>query len=95
MAINYQKDEQNIVTLTLDMPNRSANVINAEFGAAFQAALERLAAEEELAGVIITSGKKIFMAGADLEDPDLFADAQKVFDMGEALKAGFRRLETL
>ncbi|HFQ94591.1 MAG TPA: 3-hydroxyacyl-CoA dehydrogenase [Anaerolineae bacterium] len=95
MSINYQKDEQNIVTLTLDVPGRSANVINAEFGAAFAAALERLAAEDELAGVIITSGKKMFMAGADLEDTDLFADAQKVFEMGEALKAGFRRLETL
>ncbi len=31
MAINYQKDEQNIVTLTMDMPGRSTNVINEEF----------------------------------------------------------------
>ena len=28
MAFRYDKDEQNIVTLTLDMPGRSANVLN-------------------------------------------------------------------
>jgi hypothetical protein len=38
MAIHYAKDEQHIVTLTLDQPGRSANVINAEFGVALAAA---------------------------------------------------------
>lgn len=94
-AIRYEKDEQQIVTLTLDMPGRSANVINQAFGAALAAALARLQTEADLAGVIITSAKKTFMAGADLEDVDLFNDAAQVFQGSEALKAGFRQLETL
>ncbi len=95
MTIRYEKDEQNIVTLTLDMPGRNANVINEAFGAALAEALAQLQAENDLAGVILTSAKKTFMAGADLEDVDLFSDAAKVFAGSEALKAGFRQLETL
>ncbi len=95
MAIRYEKDEQNIVTLTLDMPGRNANVINAAFGAALAEVLTRLQTEPDLAGVILTSAKKTFMAGADLEDLDLFSDAAKVFAGSQALKAGFRQLETL
>ncbi|MCP4356428.1 MAG: 3-hydroxyacyl-CoA dehydrogenase [Chloroflexi bacterium] len=95
MTIQYKKDEQHIVTLTLDMPGRNANVINEEFGTALVETLTRLQAETGLAGVIITSAKKTFMAGADLEDLDLFSDAAKVFQGSEDLKAGFRQLETL
>ncbi|HUM68598.1 MAG TPA: enoyl-CoA hydratase-related protein, partial [Chloroflexota bacterium] len=87
MAIRYEKDEQNIVMLTLDRPGRSANVINEAFGAALAEALARLQAEPDLAGVILTSAKKTFMAGADLEDLELFSDAAKVFAGSEALKA--------
>ncbi len=95
MAIRYEKDEQNIVTLTLDMPGRNANVINEAFGEALAQTLAKLQAETDLAGVIITSAKKTFMAGADLEDLELFSEAEKVFQGSEALKAGFRQLETL
>ena len=95
MAINYEKDEQNIVTLTLDLPGRNANVINAEFGEALANALAKLQAEENLTGAIITSAKKTFMAGADLEDESLFSNAEAIFNGSEQLKTGFRQLETL
>jgi 3-hydroxyacyl-CoA dehydrogenase/enoyl-CoA hydratase/3-hydroxybutyryl-CoA epimerase len=95
MAFKYEKDGQNIVTLTLDMPGRSANVLNAEFGDGFRAALAKLAAEEELAGVILTSAKKTFLAGADLEALAEAVDAARIFADTQALKAGFRQLETL
>ncbi|MFZ1399822.1 MAG: 3-hydroxyacyl-CoA dehydrogenase NAD-binding domain-containing protein [Candidatus Promineifilaceae bacterium] len=95
MAIQYAKDEQNIVTLTLDRPDRSANVINAEFGAALAAVLARLQAEADLAGVIVTSAKKTFMAGGDLEWLYAATDAAEIFASAEALKAGFRTLEKL
>ncbi len=95
MAFRYEKDEHNIVTLTLDMPGRSANVLNAEFGAGLQDALDRLSAEPELAGVILTSAKKTFLAGADLEWLAAATDPAEIFASTQALKAGFRRLETL
>jgi 3-hydroxyacyl-CoA dehydrogenase/enoyl-CoA hydratase/3-hydroxybutyryl-CoA epimerase len=95
MTFLYQKDNKDIVTLTLDMPGRSANVINEEFGAGFTEALERLSGEDSLTGVILTSAKKTFLAGADLELLITLDDPQIAFDRAEQLKAGFRTLETL
>ena len=94
MAIKYEKDQQNIVTLTLDMPGRSANVINQEFGEGFTAALEQLQGEDDIAGIIVTSAKKTFLAGADLEMLVAEDDPAAIFDLSEQLKAGFRTLET-
>jgi 3-hydroxyacyl-CoA dehydrogenase / enoyl-CoA hydratase / 3-hydroxybutyryl-CoA epimerase len=93
MEFLYEKDAQNIVTLTMDMPNRSANVLNDEFGGALKAALERLKAETDLAGVVITSAKKTFLAGADLEGLLAVTDAEAFFHSIEAMKAAFRTME--
>lgn len=95
MTFTYEKDAQHIVTLTLDMPGRSANVLNAEFGEGLRQALAKLTAESELAGVILTSGKKTFLAGADLEMLAAETDPQRIFEDTQSLKAGFRQLETL
>jgi len=95
MTIIYHKDSHNIVTLTLDAPGRAVNVINAAFGAALQDTLEKLEAEKNLAGVIITSAKKTFMAGGDLEWLYQVSDPAEVFAAAEQLKAGLRRLEKL
>ncbi|MFQ5419829.1 MAG: 3-hydroxyacyl-CoA dehydrogenase NAD-binding domain-containing protein, partial [Anaerolineae bacterium] len=95
MTISYQKDSNKIVTLTMDMPGRSANVINAEFGAGLAEVLAKLQAEDELAGVILTSAKKTFMAGGDLDWLVQVTDAAGVFQSTEQLKAGLRQLETL
>lgn len=95
MAFRYDKDEQNIVTLTLDMPGRSANVLNEEFGRGLAEALAQLQAETDLAGVILTSGKKTFLAGGDLDYLYAAADPAELFHNTQQLKAGFRALETL
>lgn len=95
MAFHYEKDSNNIVTLTLDMPGHSANLINETFGEGLAAAFERLQAEDPLLGVIVTSAKKTFLAGAELEVLYALDDPQIAFDGAEQLKAGFRTLETL
>ena len=95
MAIRYEKDPENIVTLTLDMPGRPVNVINDEFMTAFVGTLARLTAEEDLTGVIITSAKKTFVAGGDLEWLFGVSDVETIFRQAEQLKAEFRRLETM
>jgi 3-hydroxyacyl-CoA dehydrogenase/enoyl-CoA hydratase/3-hydroxybutyryl-CoA epimerase len=93
--IGYDKDEQGIVTLTLDMPGRSVNVINEEFGQEFARALDRLAAEKPLAGVILASAKKTFIAGAELDWLFRMRDAADMFTKLEGLKADMRRLEKM
>jgi 3-hydroxyacyl-CoA dehydrogenase / enoyl-CoA hydratase / 3-hydroxybutyryl-CoA epimerase len=93
---NYSKDENNIVTITMDMANRSANVLNAEFEKDFKETIEKLETEKaDIKGVIWTSAKKTFLAGADIDNLFTLTDAKAIFDMCEYLKAGFRRLEQL
>ena len=66
-AIRYEKGQDQIVVLTLDMPGQSANTMNAAYREAMAATVARLEADkDEIAGVIITSAKKTFFAGGDL-----------------------------
>ena len=95
MAFDYQKDEQNIVTVTMDMPGRSANVINDEFSKAMITTVDKLEQEDSLAGVIITSAKKTFLAGGDLEMLFQQENPEATFKLVEKGKAITRKLETL
>ncbi|MDQ3761610.1 MAG: 3-hydroxyacyl-CoA dehydrogenase NAD-binding domain-containing protein [Actinomycetota bacterium] len=66
-AIRWDADADGIVTLTLDDPGRSANTINDRYVASMGQTLDRLEAERNsITGVIITSAKQTFFAGADL-----------------------------
>lgn len=66
-AIKWEKDADNIVTLTLDDPTQSANTMNDLFNKSMAETVARLVAEKaDIKGVIITSAKKTFFAGGDL-----------------------------
>ena len=68
-TIRWEKDDDGIVVLTLDDPNQSANTMNAAYAASILATVDRLEAErDDIAGVIVTSAKKTFFAGGDLND---------------------------
>lgn len=90
----YAKDPHNIVTLTLDTPDKPVNVINAAFLSAFHDAVDRIIAEPELAGVIITSAKDTFVAGGDLDMLYTARDPAELYAGAQAFKADLRRLET-
>ncbi|MFN8310683.1 MAG: 3-hydroxyacyl-CoA dehydrogenase NAD-binding domain-containing protein [Chitinophagales bacterium] len=92
--IRYEIDGDNIVTLTMDNEGKSANVINKVFGEALKSAFEKLQAEKNLRGVIITSAKDTFLAGADIDEMFAETDAAHFFQQTEAFKAGLRWLET-
>ena len=93
---NYSKDNDNIVTITMDMKGRSANVINEDFGKLWLETLNRLEAEKaDIAGVVLTSAKSTFFAGADIDNLYKQTNPQEIFDMCEGLKKQLRRLETL
>ncbi len=97
-AIRYEKGQDQIVVLTLDMPGQSANTMNAVYREAMAATLTRLEAEkDEIAGVVITSAKKTFFAGGDLNELIKVdkAQAKAFYDSVLVLKAQLRRLETL
>ncbi|OOV95533.1 3-hydroxyacyl-CoA dehydrogenase NAD-binding domain-containing protein [Pseudomonas sp. MF4836] len=97
-AIRYEKGQDQIVVLTIDMPGQSANTMNAQYREAMAASVARLQAEDaSLAGVIITSAKKTFFAGGDLNELIKVGkpEAKAFYDMVLSLKAQLRALETL
>jgi 3-hydroxyacyl-CoA dehydrogenase/enoyl-CoA hydratase/3-hydroxybutyryl-CoA epimerase len=96
-TIQWDKDADGIVTLTMDDPSGSANVMNEAYIESMGKAVERLVAEKDsITGVVITSGKKTFFAGGDLTAmvkarPE---DAGQFFDTVERVKKDLRTLET-
>jgi len=92
-AVQFNKDTDGIVTLTLDMPGRSMNVLNEELTGPFAEAITRIEGDATITGVIITSGKKEFLAGADIEKVYKMTRPEEAFELSEAFKAFLRRLE--
>jgi 3-hydroxyacyl-CoA dehydrogenase/enoyl-CoA hydratase/3-hydroxybutyryl-CoA epimerase len=95
---DWAVDADGIVTLTMDDPNQSANTMNETFRTSIIETVDRLEAEKDsITGVIITSAKKTFFAGGDL-NLLLSADREHAAQFAEGLagtKTQFRRLETL
>jgi 3-hydroxyacyl-CoA dehydrogenase/enoyl-CoA hydratase/3-hydroxybutyryl-CoA epimerase len=97
-TIRWEDAGDGVVNLVLDDPNQSANTMNADFGASLKATVERLEEEKDsIAGVVITSAKKTFFAGGDLNDlkkvtPD---NRDEFAGWVRENKALLRRLETL
>jgi len=97
-TIRWDADAEGIVVLTLDDPNQSANTMNADYISSMGAAVDRLEAEREsVTGVVITSAKKTFFAGGDLNDLRKAAPEQaaEITAHANLVKAQLRRLETL
>ena len=94
MTIHYEKDDQGIVVLSMDMPGRSQNVINEDLLNAFKGASERLFSEDSLSGIIITSSKKDFLAGADIDMLFQITEPKVLMEWLETYKMVLRKLET-
>jgi 3-hydroxyacyl-CoA dehydrogenase / enoyl-CoA hydratase / 3-hydroxybutyryl-CoA epimerase len=97
-SIRWDVDAEGIVTLTLDDPGHSANTINDRYVQSMNAVLERLEAERDsITGVILTSAKKTFFAGADINMlRDVTPETASEFATYIALVKGqLRRLEKL
>ncbi len=92
-SVKFEKDADGIVTLTLDMPGRSMNVLNPDLTGPFTEALVRIEGDASIKGVIITSGKPQFLAGADIEGLYAATDVKPIYGMAESFKALLRRLE--
>ncbi|WP_349260004.1 3-hydroxyacyl-CoA dehydrogenase NAD-binding domain-containing protein [Actinocrinis sp.] len=96
-GIRYSRDAEDIVTLTIDQDG-PVNVMSAAFRADFATVVGRLEAERDsIRGVIVTSAKKTFFAGADLRELVRVtkADAGEFAREVEVVKSLQRRLERL
>jgi 3-hydroxyacyl-CoA dehydrogenase/enoyl-CoA hydratase/3-hydroxybutyryl-CoA epimerase len=97
-TIRWEQDDDGVVILTLDDPSQSANTMNAAYKESMAATVDRLEAEKDtITGVIITSAKKTFFAGGDLNDLKLATKdhAGQIAEEIRGIKAQLRKLETL
>jgi 3-hydroxyacyl-CoA dehydrogenase/enoyl-CoA hydratase/3-hydroxybutyryl-CoA epimerase len=82
-----------IATATIDLPGRSVNVLDDELAASLAALIDRLATDAAIKGLILRSGKKDFLGGADIDRLRALSSAQEAFDESMRFKAGLRRME--
>jgi 3-hydroxyacyl-CoA dehydrogenase/enoyl-CoA hydratase/3-hydroxybutyryl-CoA epimerase len=98
LAIHWTRDDDGIVILTIDDPESAVNTMNDAYTQSMGACVDRLQAEREsITGVILTSAKKSFFAGGNL---DLLrqSTAEKAAEQTAHInhvKDQLRRLETL
>jgi 3-hydroxyacyl-CoA dehydrogenase/enoyl-CoA hydratase/3-hydroxybutyryl-CoA epimerase len=96
--IHTAQDADGIRTLTWDMPGRSMNVLSADSIAEFEAAVTAALADPAVKGVIVTSGKPAFIAGADLSMMEADTAAVAGLSKEQALKSlydGMMRLNRM
>ena len=97
-TIRWEQDAEGVVVLTMDDPGQSANTMNAAWTRSMGATVDRLeAARDSITGVVVTSAKKTFFAGGDLNDliratPE---QAPELTEHMNLVKSYLRRLETL
>ncbi|MBV7296040.1 enoyl-CoA hydratase/isomerase family protein [Corynebacterium sp. TAE3-ERU12] len=98
----WDKDADNVVTLTMDDPNAPVNTMNQTFQADIAATADRLEAEladdaNSIRGIIITSAKKTFFAGGDIVQMSKATkdDAAEMFANVQSMKDSLRRIEKL
>ena len=97
-TIRYELDADGIATLTFDEPGSPVNTMGLQWQADFGTAVAQVLADRErIEGLLLASAKTTFFAGAELKGvltlrPE---DAKEAFPRIEAMKRGFRQLETM
>ena len=96
MSFHYEKDNNNIVTVTMDMDG-PVNSMSDAFLPLLEETLGKLEADDDLAGVVLASRKSTFFAGGDLNMLCAVTEetVEGFFDGMCATKAAMRRLEKL
>ena len=92
--IDYDVDGDGIATLAWNMADRPMNVLNDQSVPAFQALIERALENDGVKGIIITSKKADFVAGADLTRVQGQRDPAVHFESGRAFQSVIRTYET-
>ncbi|MDD9910097.1 MAG: 3-hydroxyacyl-CoA dehydrogenase NAD-binding domain-containing protein [Ahrensia sp.] len=87
-----ETDSDGIALVTWDAPGKTMNVIDATVMDEIDALLEQIEGDEAIKGVVFTSGKKTYGAGADLnflQDMMAHYEAEKVKDATSAMQMLF------
>ena len=72
--IRSELDADGILLAVIDMPNRTMNVFSASMMESLEALVKQVEGDTAVKGVVLTSGKPAFIAGADLDMIKMFAE---------------------
>ena len=92
--INYTLLEDSIALISFDMKNSTMNVLNQESIAAFDEAFDKAVKDAAVKGIIVTSDKKEFIAGADLKMIAAVKTPEQVMEKSGVLHKLYRKMET-
>lgn len=97
-TIQYAVDQDGIALLTIDLPGMPMNVLTPELMEDLASLTEKAAADDAVKGIVLTSGKKAFIAGADIKDMvsayDRGISHQEAAEFSYELNATLRKMET-
>ena len=87
------RDNDDIVTVSIDQTDRKMNIIDDSFNQTFASLSAAFIDDKTAKGLIITSGKDSFIAGADIDQMVTLESFEQVFELVENLKSAMRQLE--
>ncbi|MEO0365842.1 MAG: 3-hydroxyacyl-CoA dehydrogenase NAD-binding domain-containing protein [Pseudomonadota bacterium] len=97
-TIHFEVDSDGIALLTIDVAERSMNVLTPELQSDLSESIDRISSDDTIKGAVITSGKSSFVAGADLMSMvNAFEDgrsAAEKYEYARTFQQILRRLET-
>ena len=97
-TIDYKVNDDGVAILTIDLKDRSMNVLTPEFVRDLHECVEKVAADDKVKGAVLTSGKSSFVAGADLMSVvNTYASgktAAEIYQEWGGFQKLLRRLET-
>ncbi|MFI8554420.1 3-hydroxyacyl-CoA dehydrogenase NAD-binding domain-containing protein [Psychrobacter sp. NPDC077938] len=88
-----QRDDDGIVTVTIDQSKRKMNVIGDGFTESFATIVDSFINDDSATGLILTSAKETFVVGADIDQLNQIKTAEQAFAVTEELKGSLRKLE--
>ncbi|WP_201583410.1 3-hydroxyacyl-CoA dehydrogenase NAD-binding domain-containing protein [Psychrobacter jeotgali] len=89
-----ERDNEGILTVTIDQSDRKMNVIGDGFTEAFATMTDSFINDAAAKGLILTSAKDTFVVGADIDQLSNIETAEQAFELVEDLKDSLRKLET-
>jgi 3-hydroxyacyl-CoA dehydrogenase/enoyl-CoA hydratase/3-hydroxybutyryl-CoA epimerase len=92
-ALKVERGADGIVVATMDLPGHSMNVLNDDLALPLASLADLLESDASVTGLILSSAKKDFLAGADVDRLHRLSGAQEAFDESMRFKAFMRRLE--
>lgn len=92
--LEYNIDADGVATIRINQVNQPANLFSFDFVREYIEVANKAVADSNVKGVILTSGRSIFMAGADLRELSQNIDNAEQF-LGDIMKLhrAFRELE--